>query len=271
MTESTAAHIDVWQIPLGGTHDVGSLAASLDCIELGYAQRLVNEELRARYILAHGRLRQILAGYVDTPPDQVSMVRPLCHQCGKQHAKPVLNTTVHRQGFRFNLAHTHDLALVAVARSVEVGIDVENVDRSSLEHLINFLSPDEEASVNDVTPGLRARMILRYWVRKEAYLKGTGEGLRTVLSTIDVSRDRVSRDPASSVDTCGSWRLLDVCVGTRHVAAVATPRVCTRVVTIDWHDDEARHAAWKDARRAKPAAPRGHFGRGSLPDAAAAA
>ena len=82
--------------------------------EAARAARLLTPTLRRRYLRAHAALRDIL-GSVTAAPLEFAV-----HEKGKPYL--ALQPEI-----RFNLAHSREMALVAVARDVEVGVDIERV------------------------------------------------------------------------------------------------------------------------------------------------
>lgn len=81
----------------------------------------------------------------------------------------------------FNLSHSGDLALVAVAPGgVEVGVDVERLKgRRDLARLAaRWLPEDDATAVAAAAPGAeRERVFYAAWTRHEARVKCTGAGL----------------------------------------------------------------------------------------------
>ncbi len=95
----------------------------------------------------------------------------LCPRCGSaRHGRPFLHRTDARAGERISIARTTGATLVAVSRAGAVGVDVERLDRFSDPSLAGVvLHPEERASGPD--------LLAAAWVRKEALLKMTGDGL----------------------------------------------------------------------------------------------
>ena len=73
---------------------------------------------RQRYIIAHGFLRAVLGQYLRIDPVDVP-VRSL------PSGKPVLALERGADQLQFNLSHSHERALCAVARGRRLGIDLE--------------------------------------------------------------------------------------------------------------------------------------------------
>lgn len=86
-----------------------------------------------------------------------------------------------KNGFRFSLSHTDEYVAVAIAEC-EVGIDIEKKNRPIAPRLYRTLSENEkELCEND--PGA----FLKIWVKKEAYLKSTGQGLQLRPEEVDTT------------------------------------------------------------------------------------
>lgn len=123
---------------------------------------------------------------------------------------------------RFNLSHCRDLALVAVAATAELGIDVERADRRlDVGRLARrILSPAEaEAFALLAGEAERRRYVLRAWVRKEAVVKALGHGLTVPLAGINTASDAGRARPLGS-DAETGWYLIDLDLP-GHVAALA--------------------------------------------------
>ena len=181
-----AEAVHVWRIRLDPPGDQADSWELLSDEERRRASRLVLEQHRRRFVAAHSALRRILAGYT------ARRARELEFTTG-EHGKPAL-ATPHgdsRRALEFNLSHSADLALVAVARERPVGVDLERWERE-MDHLAlatRFFSLAERASLaslverrDDLVHGFFAA-----WSRKEAYLKARGEGVMRGLHHFDVT------------------------------------------------------------------------------------
>jgi 4'-phosphopantetheinyl transferase len=179
-----AAH--VWRVRLDPSVDLQDSWELLSDDERNRAGRLVQEQHRRRFVAAHAGLRRILAGYTASAPRALEFARG-------PHGKPALAMAGagSRPGLEFNLSHSGDLGLVAVARERPVGVDLERW-KHEMDHLAlaaRFFSPAERASLqalaarrDDLVYGFFAA-----WTRKEAYLKARGEGVMRGLHHFDVT------------------------------------------------------------------------------------
>ena len=167
--------VHLWGIELG---------TSLQCLDrcLGWlneaerdrATRLVREQDRQHYVLAHGGLRAVLSQYLGISPSAVILART-------EAGKPFLKIDGSRHSaLTFNLSHAHTRALIAITKSQEVGIDLEwvrpEVEITKLSE--RYFAPSEHAAIMQATEGQRATIFFRHWVAKEALLKAQGIGLR---------------------------------------------------------------------------------------------
>ncbi len=201
-------------------HDAASFAAAcpLTDEEDRTAARLATPELQLRWRGARAVLRLVLSTYVGCAPADVPMGIAPCVVCGGPHGKPVVvGSRLHT-----NLSHAGDAVAVVVAAS-PVGVDIELPghlgDPSNLSN--RFYASVEANWVQDGSEDERERRFLLLWVRKEALLKATGEGLPGGLGTtvvlgptpITVSR-RVAGAPSQ-------WTVTDMGAATHPCGAVA--------------------------------------------------
>ena len=135
-----------------------------------------------RFIAARSSLRTILARYLWTQPAELKFgVNPF--------GKPHLTGSQDKLGLRFNLSHSHDMALLAVARNRDVGVDIEfrRSDFVSDDVARRFFSRSERNQLGAIAPEQKTEAFFNCWTRKEAYIKARGEGLSFPLDQFDVS------------------------------------------------------------------------------------
>lgn len=105
----------MWRVDLDAPDvDLGPLSAD----ERARAARFLRDEPRRRWQAGRGALRTVLGGYLGIAPAAVEL--RLGHR-----GKPALADP--DASLRFNLSHSDELALIALARGREVGIDVERI------------------------------------------------------------------------------------------------------------------------------------------------
>lgn len=167
--------VHMWGIELNGSpHCLERCAQWLDKEEQHRAARLVRKEDRQHYVLAHGGLRAVLSRHLGIDPDRVELSR---NEAGKPFVKRGLRG---QSAIAFNMSHAQGRALIAVSQGQEVGVDLERI-RSDIEVTKlseRYFAPSEHAAIMQLTEEQRAARFFRFWVAKEAALKGQGIGLR---------------------------------------------------------------------------------------------
>ena len=206
---------------------VDALAALLDPAETARARRFRSADARRAYVVARGRLRELLGAVLDRAPEAVRLG-------AGPHGKPALAGPA-APGVRFNLAHSGQLALCALTQDDEVGVDLEEVrDVEIAEVASRFFAAAEARSLAALPPSVRREAFFACWTRKEAILKATGDGLRQGLDRFVVS---VEPERAVVLATDGDfgrpedWSLLPVPLspGYQGTVALRRPRAALRL------------------------------------------
>lgn len=190
----------------------------LDADEQARADSFHFQSDREQFIVAHALLRIILGYYLNRFPSCLSFRHNF-------YGKPALISDPLSDPIRFNMSHSHGMALYAIARSREVGIDVEFIRHGLHEDQIAecFFSDREITALRMLPPALRSYAFFLCWTRKEAYIKGRGEGLSLPLDQFDVSL--TPGEPAELIGTrpdaleAGRWSLTDLSCGLPGYAA----------------------------------------------------
>jgi 4'-phosphopantetheinyl transferase len=145
------------------------------------AERFQFEQDRQRFIIGRGLLRTILGYYLGIKPGRL-------HFCYGMYGKPALAEMPGTGTLRFSLAHADGLALYAVTRDREVGVDLEHMHHiAETEQIVDrYFSQREKAVFHSLTADKKQDAFFTYWTCKEAYLKASGEGLSRPLNQIDV-------------------------------------------------------------------------------------
>lgn len=197
-----------------------ALAELLDEQERERAARRGNP---ARYTTAHALLRTAVAERVGGTAQDVVFERT-CATCGShRHGKP---TVAGHPDLSVSLSYAGGLAVVALSRAGEVGVDIEVVDDSDFEGFnVVTLDPSEAPALDRLAPDELGRARAQVWARKEAVLKASGHGLAVDPRQVVVSGPQ---EPAALVAWKGEQaldrpvQLADVQLGELgHVAAVA--------------------------------------------------
>jgi 4'-phosphopantetheinyl transferase len=196
--------VDVWWFDTRTVAVTPAGLAGLDRGERSRAAAFLFPADRRRYQVAHITLRQVLAGYTGTAPGALPLDREPCPRCGAA-GRPVLRPGPGPGAVpSFSLAHSGDVVVIAVAAR-PVGVDVEREGDRCVCPLAGDLHPADTAWVTGLG-GERERhqAIITCWVRAEAALKCTGQGIGHGLGGFPV---RPGRSAALRVNGCMAGQL----------------------------------------------------------------
>lgn len=172
--------VDVWRLDLALPESV-----------LTDLKRLLSEDERQRYerfrvpaprqqfLAARAALRLLLASYTNQEPEA------LVFATGPQGKPYLLHPTT---TLRFNLSHSHQMALLALSIDFEVGVDVERIQpERDLQGLARrYFTVGEQCALANRTEENFLRGFYDCWTRKEAYLKALGTGLTVAPDQVEV-------------------------------------------------------------------------------------
>jgi 4'-phosphopantetheinyl transferase len=194
--------------------------AVLAADECERAERFLLQDARRRFVVARSALRTVLGRYVAEPPAKISLSYA-------PNGKPRLSDANFSADLQFNLAHSGELALIAVTRGCEVGVDVERL--RVINHLQEiakrYFHSREVAELIGLAPAERNAAFLRCWTGEEAVLKALGTGVTQSLGFFVGLNDRpdgawidVPRSDAASIARC--W-LQSLAPAADYVGAIA--------------------------------------------------
>jgi 4'-phosphopantetheinyl transferase len=179
------AEIHVWRAVLDlDAAEFERLRRVLSPDEQARAGRFYFERDRQRFIASRGILREILSRYVK-------------HEAGRlefsynQFGKPRLAPEVSGDGIHFNLSHSNGLALYALSRFPEIGVDLELVKRDfPFEQIArHYFTPDEVRTLRSLPEAAKPEAFFNSWTQKEAFVKARGKGLSLPLNQFTVSHE----------------------------------------------------------------------------------
>jgi 4'-phosphopantetheinyl transferase len=218
--QATRDEVHIWRVVLTKTaSEVESLRELLTDDEQRRAESFHFSRDRSHFIVARGILRKILGLYLRRSPESLRFSYT-------PFGKPDLQEAVGLETPRFNLTHAGVVALYAVTRGREVGIDVEYVraDIECEQIAGHFFSQSEVEVLRSLPQDSRARAFFNCWTRKEAYIKARGEGLSLPLDEFDVSLspgEPAALLRASDAREVARWSLRELTLAPEYVAALA--------------------------------------------------
>jgi 4'-phosphopantetheinyl transferase len=215
--------VDVWRISLNLEPDSVKPAGSfLSADESKRAARFHFPADRDHYIAAHTRLRDILTRYIHCSADELAFST-------NPHGKPWLRS----RELEFNLSHSGDFALVAVAGNRRVGIDLERIRPGISAHVIarQYFSKAEVEELENLQMDQREAAFFTCWTRKEAFIKARGLGLSLPLESFDVSltpnEPAILRAVRPDAEEAARWSLHSLDIDPSYAAALAVESVAS--------------------------------------------
>ena len=193
-----------------------SLAGTLSPDERERAARFHLDKHREAFIAGRGVLRSVLSTYTGMAP------REIVFRYAARGKPDLPGSLIH-----FNVSHSGDLAVYALAREPLIGADIERIHEIPDAQAIarRFFSPPEYAELLALRPEQRQVGFFNCWTRKEAYVKAIGDGLSAPLDGFQVSLS--PGHPAAFVQIDGSaakaaeWSLIDLQPESGFAGAVA--------------------------------------------------
>ena len=195
--------------------------------EEAHARRMGSARRRREFLVCRGALRRILAGALGIEPLAAPILRGA-------HGKPLL-APGRRPALGFNVSHSGDRFVVAVAVGMAPGVDVERVrPRRSLSGLARrfFSRAEQEEVAADPDP---PHSFYRIWTRKEAVIKADGRGVAIGLDRFDVNAGEPpalleARWAGAAPDEAAHWSLHSLEAAPGYAAALAVRSPAATVV-----------------------------------------
>lgn len=183
------------------------------------AEHLRDDEVhvwRLPFAPTQGRapLLRLLGAYLGREATAVHLVEG-------EHGRPALADA---SALDFNWSHSGHLALVAVARGIVPGADIERLRPRPRAWALaqRYFTPAEAAALSRLAPDEREVAFLRLWTAKEAVLKALGRGLAFGLHRLDIAYDGDAPQlRALEGDDPAHWQLHALRAGDDCVATLA--------------------------------------------------
>jgi 4'-phosphopantetheinyl transferase len=231
-TPLASDHVDCWAVALAALPGEAEVAAwgLLAADERARAERFYFEPHRQRYARTHAASRLLIARYLGAAPAAL-VIAP------DAGGRPILPSPAAR--LHFNLSHSGDVALVAVASSAPVGVDVEVVrdvpDFAAIAR--RHFAPTEVEHLLRLAPAEQLAGFYVTWTRKEAFVKALGLGLSHPLDAFCTGRpDRPPDLRHTGGAAYSDWTMADLAPapGYKAAVAVAQPNMAIRCRRAEW-------------------------------------
>lgn len=228
-----ARDVHAYRVLLGNhAPRTGMLLSLLSADERQRAGEFGTDALRDRFVLSRGILRELLSRYLGMPAAEIVL------DYGS-HGKPGLHRDTDSR-ITFNLSHSGNVALYALAWDRAIGVDVECRGRGVAHEKVSrrFFAEAERVDLAALPADQVRRGFFNCWTRKEAYLKARGRGLSVSLSGFAVAltpgEPAVLRWVADEPEAPDQWRLRVLDPGEGYVAAVCVEGDGWRLRCMEW-------------------------------------
>lgn len=185
--------------------------------------RFVHAADQIRFLLARAMVRTMLSTYLPRLPHDW---RFRIEEYGRPE---VAELPPGAPDLRFNLSHTPGLVACGMTVGRDIGVDVENVNRT-ITHDIpeRFFSPQEVADLRALPEEEQHVVFFDYWTLKESYIKARGLGLALPLGQFTFMR-RAGDAPTICFapelhDDANTWQFAQFWPTRDHRMAVAVRR-----------------------------------------------
>lgn len=171
----------VFAVPVEQRPAIDELSATLSVEERLRAEQFRLDAPHRRFIVGRAMLRVLLGRFLDLPAAEIALR-------DGEGGKPELAEPVGSSTLRFNVAHSDEMALVAMTHGCEIGVDVERVRAVDYWEQIahRYFHPAETIAILASKTQERSKAFLQCWTAKEAVLKALGVGLGGSLSAFEV-------------------------------------------------------------------------------------
>ena len=181
------------------------------------ALRIRHQETQRCFVLVRSSLRSLLAHYLSCDARSIRFVQG-------EKGKPRLAGLEPDQGLVFNVSHSGNCGLIAIASDIALGVDVER--RRTMTDMEGIaercFSPSELAYWKALPSGRSLQAFFDFWCFKEAFVKATGQGITLGLESCVVDLSRQPRMD-SIPNSCGSpdeWRVAEIDAFANHSAGI---------------------------------------------------
>jgi 4'-phosphopantetheinyl transferase len=183
--------VEVLRASLSEIVELAPYEAALTPAETAQAKGYRLLEAKRVFILARGLLRLELARRLGCEPGDMRFDL-------RASGKPDLRREDEdRPDWRFSVSHTGPHAAIAFCLGLDVGLDLERLDRTvdSLAIAERYFTPREFAALRAWPEAGRSPAFFAGWTRKEAIVKARGATMAESLATLNVEIDPEALHP----------------------------------------------------------------------------
>lgn len=142
----------------------------LSASERKYAEKFNRQEDSISFITRRWFYRQVLGEYCDIAPGTLEFGE-------SKYGKPFLEPGQNREGISFSCSSSRDMAVIALAKGGEVGIDIEFIQHNIILRQVSeqIFTRQEQSLIENAENG--TQLFFELWTKKEAFAKASGTGI----------------------------------------------------------------------------------------------
>ena len=128
---------------------------------------------RHQYLVTRALIRTCLSAYYPVDPAEWRFSK-------NSYGKPGISYPISTLPIRFNISHADGLIMCGIVRDHDIGVDVEDLQRSTranLDSLSSYFSLEEIKALGELPLEQQKQRFFDYWTLKESYIKARGAGL----------------------------------------------------------------------------------------------
>ncbi len=189
--------------------------------ELSQMSRFYYAGHRHQYLVTRALIRTSLSAYHEVDPADWRFAN-------NSYGKPQISHPGIDSAVSFNLSHTRGLIICGIVRNCDIGVDVEDTQRSTraaLNSLSSYFSMQEIEDLGKLPQEQQKQRFFDYWTLKESYIKARGMGLAIPLGkfSFQFRADRLTgfHIHPDLNDKVGNWQFWRIPMAGRYRVAVA--------------------------------------------------
>ncbi len=194
------------------------------------AKRFYFEKDRFNYIAGRGILRSLIGIYTQQKPNEIQFSYT-------EFGKPSLSNNTQ---LCFNVSHSGNTILLAFTQKNSIGVDIEKINDTIDFQTIakRFFSKKEAQIVLNLPHKERTIAFYKCWTRKEAFIKGHGQGLGLPLDQFEVSildkKPVVLHSIQWAPETVKNWHLYSFEPDEENMAALIIKEKKKNLLFFEW-------------------------------------
>lgn len=131
--------------------------------------------------------------------------------------------------FDFNISHSGKYVLCAIGEYLQVGIDIEEIKKHSLEDFIKVMTSKQWDIINNAPEPYKE--FYKFWTIKESVIKADGRGLSIPLDELEIENNTVDYDGRL-------WYITELNIDSEYAASITTNKPSSfRINTINFYKD----------------------------------